>query len=114
MLEDEANQSFGPELEEMVTEVEDQMAMQGAELGGGGLNLPDLMLETSQCCQFATRVSSLNIAGLGDLLDVVLSQEFGKCGSRILLLVWVSGNIISLSSAQDSACSVRECLVIIL
>ena len=86
MPDDEAGQSFGPGLAELVAEVENQMAGEGAQLGGsaGDLELSGLLLETSYCCQFAARVSSANIAGLSDLLDVVLSQEFGKCSLRIL------------------------------
>ena len=86
MSDDEAGQSFGPGLAELVAEVENQMAGEGAQLGGSGgdLELSGLLLETSYCCQFAARVSSDNIAGLSDLLDVVLSQEFGKCSLRIL------------------------------
>ena len=86
MSDDEAGQSFGPGLAELVAEVENQMAGEGAQLGGSGgdLELSGLLLETSYCCQFAARVSSANIAGLSDLLDVVLSQEFGKCSLRIL------------------------------
>ena len=86
MSDDEAGQSFGPGLAELVAEVENQMAGEGAQLGGSGgdLELSGLLLETSHCCQFAARVSSANIAGLSDLLDVVLSQEFGKCSLRIL------------------------------
>ena len=88
MSDDEACQSFGPGLAELVAEVENQMAGEGAQLGGSGgsggdLELSGLLLETSYCCQFAARVSSANVAGLGDLLDVVLSQEFGKCSLRI-------------------------------
>ena len=86
MSDDEAGQSFDPGLAELVAEVENQMVGEGAQLGGSGgnLELSGLLLETSYCCQFAARVSSANIAGLGDLLDVVLSQEFGKCSLRIL------------------------------
>ena len=86
MSDDEAGQSFGPGLAELVAEVENQMAGEGAQLGGSGgdLELSGLLLETSYCCQFAARVSSANIAGLSDLLDVVLSQEIGKCSLRIL------------------------------
>ena len=86
MSDDDAGQSFGPGSAELVAEVENQMAGEGAQLGGSGgdLELSGLLLETSYCCQFAARVSSANIAGLGDLLDVVLSQEFGKCSLRIL------------------------------
>ena len=86
MSDDDAGQSFGPGLAELVAEVENQMAGEGAQLGGSGgdLELSGLLLETSYCCQFAARVSSAKIAGLGDLLDVVLSQEFGKCSLRIL------------------------------
>ena len=86
MSDDEAGQSFGPGLAKLVAEVENQMAGEGAQLGGSGGDLESsgLLLETSYCCQFAARVSSANIAGLGDLLDVVLSQEFGKCSLRIL------------------------------
>ena len=86
MSDDEAGQSFGPGLAELVAEVENQMAGEGAQLGGSGGDpeLSGLLLETSYCCQFAARVSSANIAGLSDLLDVVLSQEFGKCSLCIL------------------------------
>ena len=86
MSDDEAGQSFGPGLAELVAEVENQMGGEGAQLGGSGgdLELSGLLLDTSYCCQFAARVSSANIAGLSDLLDVVLSQEFGKCSLRIL------------------------------
>ena len=86
MSDDEAGQSFDPGLADLVAEVENQMAGEGAQLGGSGgeLELSGLLLKTSYCCQFAARVSSANIAGLGDLLDVVLSQEFGKCAFRIL------------------------------
>ena len=85
MSDDESGQSFGPGLADLVAEVENQMAGEGSQLGGSGgeLELSGLLLETSYCCQFAARVSSANIAGLGDLLDVVLSQEFGKCALRI-------------------------------
>ena len=86
MSDDEAGQSFDPGLADLVAEVQNQMAGEGAQLGGSGgeLELSGLLLEVSYCCQFAARVSSANIAGLGDLLDVVLSQEFGKCALRIL------------------------------
>ena len=86
MSDDEEGQSFGPGFAELVAEVENQMAGEGAQLGGSGgdLELSGLLLETSYCCQFAARVSSANIAGLSDLLDIVLSQEFGKCSLRIL------------------------------
>ena len=86
MSDDEAGQSFDPGLAHLVAEVENQMAGEGAQLSGSGgeLELSGLLLETSYYCQFAARVSSANIAGLGDLLDVVLSQEFGKCALRIL------------------------------
>ena len=80
MSDDERLLSFGPSLSALVAEVESQMAEERTQLDGSGgeLELPDLMLETSYCCQFAARVSSANFAGLGDLLDVVLSLEFGK------------------------------------
>ena len=80
MSDDERELSFGPGLSALVVEVESQMAEERTQLGGSGgeLELPDLMLETSYCCQFAARVSSANFAGLGNLLDVVLSQEFCK------------------------------------
>ena len=80
MSDNERALSFGPGLSALVAEVESQMAEERTQLGGSGgeLDLPNLMLETSYCCQFAARVSSANFAGLGDLLDVVLSQEFGK------------------------------------
>ena len=86
MSDDEAGQSFDPGLVDLVAEVVNQMAGEGAQLGGSGgeLELSGILLETSYCCQFAARVSSANIAGSGDLLDVVLSQEFGKCALRIL------------------------------
>ena len=81
MSDDRKLLSFGPGIDELVAEVENQMAVAHPTLGGShvGLHLPELMLETSHCCQFATRVSSSNVSGLGDLLDLVLSQEFGKC-----------------------------------
>ena len=80
MSVDEGAQSFGPGLSALVSEAENQMAEERPQLGGSGgeLELPDLMLETSYCCQSAARVSSANFASLGDLLDVVLSHEFGK------------------------------------
>ena len=81
MSDDEESLSFGPGIAELVAEVENQMAVANPQLEGSnvGLDLPELMLETSHSCQFAVRVSSSNVAGLGDLLNLVLSQEFGKC-----------------------------------
>ena len=65
MSDDEEGQSFDPGLADLVAEVENQMAGEGAQLGGSGgeLELSGLLLETSYCCQFAARVSSANIAG---------------------------------------------------
>ena len=80
MSEDEEELSFGPGLSELVAVVEEQMASSNPALGGSGegLDLPEILMATSHCCQFTSRVSSANIVGLGDLLDVVLSQEFGE------------------------------------
>ena len=80
MSEDEGELSFGPGLSELVAVVEQQMASSNPPLdgSGGGLDLPEILMATSHCCQFTSRVSSANIVGLSDLLDVVLSQEFGK------------------------------------
>ena len=80
MSDDEAVLSFGPGLSELVAAVENQMASSNPLLdgSGSGLDLPELLMETSHCCQFAARVSSSNVTGLSELLDVVLSQEFGK------------------------------------
>ena len=81
MSDDEDAMAFGPGVSELVAEVENQMA-EGAPLklegGDSGLDLPEILLESSHCCQFATRVSSSNAVGLGDILDLVLSQEFGR------------------------------------
>ena len=79
MSEDEGELSFGPGLSELVAVVEQQMASSNPLDGsGGGLDLPEILMATSHCCQFTSRVSSANIVGLSDLLDVLLSQEFGK------------------------------------
>ena len=82
MSENEDALAFGASLSDFVSEVANQMAGLDAptfEESGVGLNLPDLMLEASPCCQLSTRVTASNVAGLGDLLDLVLSQEFGEC-----------------------------------
>ena len=74
--------AFGASLSDLVSEVANQMAGVNAptfEETGAGLNRPDLMLEASQCCQLSTRVTASNVAGLGKLFDLVLSQEFGEC-----------------------------------
>ena len=77
--EDEGELSFGSGLSELVAVVEQQMASSNPPLdGSGGLDLPETLMATSHCCQFTSRVSFANIVGLSDLLDVVLSQEFGK------------------------------------
>ena len=81
MSDDDEVLSFGPGLSELVAAVETQMTSSNPPLegSGSGLDLPELLMETSHCCQFAARVSSSNVTGLGGLMGVVLSQEFGMC-----------------------------------
>ena len=82
--------AFGATLSYLVSEVAYQMAdasVSSFEERGTGLNLQDLMLETSHCCQRSARVSSITVTGFGKLLDLVLSQEFGKFNQSF---VWFS------------------------
>ena len=52
------------------------------------LAFSELLLEASHCCQFATLVSEINVGGLGEILDLIWSQEFVK--SEFLLRVFVA------------------------
>ena len=84
MEEDEGSLSFGAARSETVSEVENQMGVgnESAVVANDvGLDLPDLMLQDSQsrCCELASRLASSNVTGVCDLLDVVLSQQFGEC-----------------------------------
>ena len=101
MSDDEESLSFVPGIHELVAEVETQMAVVRPPLGGStvGLDLPELMLETSHCCQFAPRVSSSNVSGLGDLLDLVLSQEFGEC--KFYIRIRCKCHIVVVGSFDD-------------
>ena len=80
MSDEEGVLSFSGELSALVAEVEDQMAAGNPPLdeSGSGLDLSAVLMENNQCYQFAARVSASNVGDLGCLLDVVLSQEFGK------------------------------------
>ena len=80
MSESEDVLAFGASLSDLVSEVANQMSGASGpafEETGAGLNLPALMLETSHCCQLSAQVSSSTVTGLGELLDLVLSQDFG-------------------------------------
>ena len=45
--------------------------------GGTGLDLPDLLVNRGQCCQLSARRSEVHLAGFGEIMVLMLSQEFG-------------------------------------
>ena len=73
--------TFGMSLIELVCDVDGRLA-ETAEAPliptGRDLDLSELSLSTEPCCRLSLRVAAANIAGLAELLDLVVSQEFGK------------------------------------
>ena len=81
MTENQEDDTFDVELSELVSEVEGRLvAVTGTSTlhAGGELNLSELSLSSEPCCLIASRVTAANVEGLIELLDLALSQEFGK------------------------------------
>ena len=67
--------TFGMSLTELVCDVDGRQAETAEAPAWRDLDLSELSLSTEPCCCLS---SAANIAGLAELLDLVLSQEFGK------------------------------------